>query len=46
MDLSRAARNSGNSLPPSEQKELEELIEAELIASANRTDAMATELKK
>ena len=40
----RAARDSGGGLPEVEQAELDELIEAEIRASAERTTALLREL--
>lgn len=44
--LARAASTAGQPLPANQQTELEQLIEAELIASANRANSLATELGK
>ena len=44
MALWRNARDSGETLPPAEQQELEQLIEAELQATSQRTAAILTEL--
>lgn len=43
MDRWRSARDSGHSLPPEEQAELDGLIEAELRAVTARTSAMLDE---
>jgi len=40
----RAARDKGETLPPSEQSELETLVEAELRAAAGRATALGDEL--
>ena len=40
MTLWRAARDTGSSLSPEEQTELDRLIEAEVEASSKRTAAM------
>ena len=36
----RAARDSGNTLPPAEQIELETLVQAELLAASERAKAL------
>lgn len=41
----RSARDRGETLPDEEQAELEALVEAELRASAYRTDALANDLQ-
>jgi len=41
----RLARDRGETLPAREQSELEELVETELRASADRTDALTNDLK-
>lgn len=46
MSCWRTARDKGETLPPDEQAELEALFEAELHASADRTAALADELKR
>lgn len=40
MDLWRAARDRGESLPPTQQAELDALVEAELKAATARTAAL------
>jgi len=45
MEHWRLARDRGETLPAEEQSELEALVETELRASADRTDALANELK-
>lgn len=42
---SRAARSAGQPMAPDEKQELEELVDAELDASARRSDAMARDLQ-
>ncbi|MEP7342053.1 MAG: hypothetical protein ABI977_30255 [Acidobacteriota bacterium] len=42
----RIARDADQSLAVQEQKELEELVEAELLASAKRAERVAREMKK
>lgn len=42
----RAARDSGNSLSPNEQTELEALVEAELEATTKRAEQLFHDLKK
>lgn len=44
MDRARQARDTGTTLPSSEQSELESLIQAELEASARRTASLADHL--
>lgn len=46
MQRWRDARDRGQSLPASDQSELDELVEAELRASADRTSALLAELQK
>ena len=41
MDVWRQARDLGNALPAGEQRELDNLIEAELLASASRAAMLA-----
>jgi hypothetical protein len=41
----REARDQGQSLTENEQNDLENLIEAELLASANRTRAILDDLR-
>lgn len=45
MEHWRLSRDRGETLPAEEQSELEALVETELLASANRTDALADGLK-
>ncbi len=44
MTLWRAARDSGSSLEPEDQTELEQLVEAEIEASSRRAAAMLREI--
>jgi hypothetical protein len=44
MDRWRAARDSGSTLPPEEQAELNALVEAELRAAAQRSAALTRQL--
>ena len=44
MNRWRVARESGSSLPPEEQKELNALVDAELLAAAARAEHLAREL--
>lgn len=46
MSQWRAARDTGNSLLPDEQAELEALVEAELVGSAQRAEQLLHDLKK
>ena len=46
MEHWRLARDKGDVLSAEEQSELEALVETELRASADRTDALLNELKK
>jgi hypothetical protein len=46
MESWRTARDKGKTLPVKEQAELEELIEMELRASANRAEKLAGELER
>jgi len=46
MSKWRAARDSGVRLPPEEQSELESLVEAELLASAERSKQALIDLEK
>lgn len=46
LDQWRAARQSGKSLLPNEQAELEALVNLELDGSARRAAAMVSELRK
>jgi lysophospholipase L1-like esterase len=41
MQRWRSARDRGEALPPSEQEELDALVEAELVASGQRAAALA-----
>jgi len=42
----RIARDKGETLPVGEQSELDALVETELRASADRTDALVNEIKR
>ena len=44
MSCWRAARDTGQTLPPDEQVELEALVEAQLEGSAQRAEAMLRDL--
>lgn len=44
MNLWRAARDRGQTLPPKQQAELESLVEAELKAATVRTSALVQQL--
>ncbi|MDX2042804.1 MAG: hypothetical protein SF097_16415 [Acidobacteriota bacterium] len=46
MSRWRAARDAGQAFPAEDQKRLEELVEAELAASAKRSEKLALEAKK
>jgi hypothetical protein len=46
MSKWRAARDSGGSLPLEEQSELETLVEAELLASAERAKQALSDFEK
>jgi hypothetical protein len=46
MQAWRAARDSGASLPPHEQAELEALVQAELVGMAGRAQALLDETPK
>ncbi|MDM8524294.1 hypothetical protein QUF80_13070 [Desulfococcaceae bacterium HSG8] len=45
MECWRLARDRGETLPAEEQSELEALVETELRASADRTDALVKDFK-
>lgn len=46
MERWRTTRDQGQLLPPAEQAELDELVAAEIRASANRTNALLRELSQ
>ena len=46
MNRWRKQRDSGKGLPPHEQKVLEALVEAELLAATNRTNQLITDLSE
>lgn len=46
MELWRTKRDQGEALPPEQQAELEQLVEAELRAATDRTAAMIQQLNQ
>jgi hypothetical protein len=44
MSLWKTARDQGNTIPPEQQLELDNLIEAELYATAERSKAMLSQI--